>query len=159
MDRAAKGNHLLRLLGEEAPVPGKVLIHHTHWLFPVAACQPKELIAALWEVGFDATQGESLCLVDLPANQPRGSPDTARQLLERMVFVSVYAQMPDSELSRMAAVIRRRSEIGLQHINPASNHVSGTVDRLDGKLSVPHEEFVVRAVALDDVGKPVQRQA
>jgi dTDP-4-amino-4,6-dideoxygalactose transaminase len=105
--RAAKGRHLLQVLGESVFVPGSASVRHTHWLFPVVAREPEKLMGALREVGFDATQGESLCLVEAPEDRPWLSPDTSRQLLETMVFVPVYPEMPDGELSRMAAEIRR----------------------------------------------------
>ncbi len=105
--RAAKGRHLLQVLGENVFVPGSASVRHTHWLFPVVACEPEKLMGALRQAGFDATQGESLCLVEAPEDRPWLSPDTAKQLLETMVFVPMYPQMPDAELSRMAAEIRR----------------------------------------------------
>ncbi len=105
--RAAKGRHLLQVLGENVFVPGSASIRHTHWLFPVVACEPERLIGALREAGFDATQGESLCLVEAPEDRLELSPETAKQLLETMVFLPMYPLMPDNELSRMAAEIRR----------------------------------------------------
>lgn len=105
--RAAKGSHLLQALEENVFVPGSASVRHTYWLFPVVACEPEKLIGALREAGFDATQGESLCLVEAPEDRPWLSPDTSKQLLETMVFVPVYPEMPDRELSRMAVEIRR----------------------------------------------------
>ena len=107
VERAQKGRHLLQALGSRASVPGSALVRHTHWLFPVVVSQPEMLIATLRAAGFDATQGESLCVVPAPDDRPEIFPVTAARLLEKIVFVPAYGRMPDRELRRMAAVIAR----------------------------------------------------
>lgn len=105
--RAEKGRHLLQALGSRAWVPGSALAQHTYWLFPVVVSQPERLIANLRAAGFDATQGESLCVVPARDDGPETLPITAVRLLEKIVFVPAYAPMPDRELRRMAAAIRQ----------------------------------------------------
>jgi dTDP-4-amino-4,6-dideoxygalactose transaminase len=78
---------------------------HTYWVFPVVARDPSRLIAALARTGFDATQGNSMEIVDAPD----GRPDTAvviRQAFRRIVYLPLYPGMPDSAIERMAQVVR-----------------------------------------------------
>ena len=109
--RAERGRYLLQALGSRAWVPGSAVARHTHWLFPVVVSQPERLIAILRAAGFDATQGESLCVVPAPDDRPEISPTTATRLLEKIVFVPAYAPMPDRELRRMAAAIVRTNAV------------------------------------------------
>ena len=79
---------------------------HTYWVFPVVARDPNRLIAALAQAGFDATQGNSMEIVDAPD----GRPDTAvviRRTFRRIVYLPLYPGMPDSAIERMAQVVRQ----------------------------------------------------
>ena len=108
----------MQALGSSVCVPGCALPRHTHWLFPVLVSKPERLIAELRAAGFDATQGESLCVVPAPDGRPETTPATAAQLLEKMVFVPAYIQMPDRELRRMAAIIVRDSRFTKSPVVP-----------------------------------------
>lgn len=145
---AANGQDLLDALRGQVLVPGSALARHTHWLFPVVSCEPEKLIAALREAGFDATQGESLCLVQAPDDRPELSPHIARQLLDNMVFVPVYPQMPDRELSRMAAQIlrggqdERTSELDPQQLDGNRPTIGSTalLQHADGEQRLGREQ-------------------
>jgi hypothetical protein len=74
-------------------------------VFPVVSRDPSRLIAALARNGFDATQGNSMEIVD----EPDGRPDTAvaiRQAFRRIVYLPLIPGMSDSAIGRMAQVVR-----------------------------------------------------
>lgn len=103
--RIAKAQRLAGLL-EGVPRLGRLAASHTHWVFPVLADEPQRLIGALRKAGFDATQGQSMCVVPAPAGRPELFPATATRILAQTVYLPFYADMPQEEIERMAAVVR-----------------------------------------------------
>ena len=93
-DRASKGELLTRLLQEHVACPGAGAAGHTHWVFPILAADPRQAIALLGQSGFDATQGQSLCVVAAPADRPQLEPRAAREALAKVVFLPFYPEMP-----------------------------------------------------------------
>ncbi len=102
--RIELGRQLRRKTEQHVELFGHRGCDHTYWLFPVVARDPDRLIAALARAGFDATQGNSMEIVDAPD----GQPDTAvvvRQAFRRIVYLPLYPSLPDSEIERMAQVV------------------------------------------------------
>ncbi len=78
---------------------------HTYWVFPVAVDEPRRLMAELARAGFDATQGQSLCVVPPPAGRTAIKARAAQELLSRLVFLPFYPELPADESQRMAEVV------------------------------------------------------
>ena len=77
---------------------------HTHWLFPVVAASPDELIAACRAAGFDAARGaSSVAAIAAPAGRPEADPLVARRMMAGLVFLPAYPELPDGALERLAA--------------------------------------------------------
>ena len=104
--RVARAERLAELLGDGVPRPGSLAASHSHWVFPVLAEKPQRLIAALRRAGFDATQGQSMCVVPTPADRPELFPIAAARILAQAVYLPFYADMPLAAIERMAAVVR-----------------------------------------------------
>jgi dTDP-4-amino-4,6-dideoxygalactose transaminase len=105
--RTSKGELLARMLKDHVVCPGGEMSPHTHWVFPILVDDPERVIALLRESGFDATQGESLCVVAPPGNRPELDPSTARNTLPRIVFLPFYPEMPARAVRRMARILLR----------------------------------------------------
>jgi perosamine synthetase len=105
--RTSKGELLAGMLKDHVVCPGGEMSPHTHWVFPILVDDPERVIALLRESGFDATQGESLCVVAPPGNRPELDPSTARNTLPRIVFLPFYPEMPARAVRRMARILLR----------------------------------------------------
>jgi dTDP-4-amino-4,6-dideoxygalactose transaminase len=103
--RAAHGRILVRLIGGAVDCTGGELPDHTYWVFPILVDGPQRVIRGLLKAGFDATQGQSLSVVPAPADRPELRAVSAEDMLRRMVFVPVDAQMPEAEINRLARVL------------------------------------------------------
>jgi dTDP-4-amino-4,6-dideoxygalactose transaminase len=77
---------------------------HTHWLFPVVAARPDDLIAACRAAGFDAARGaSSVGAVAAPAGRPDADPGEARRMMSGLVCLPAYPELPRGSLQRLAA--------------------------------------------------------
>ncbi|MCE5267806.1 MAG: aminotransferase class I/II-fold pyridoxal phosphate-dependent enzyme, partial [Planctomycetaceae bacterium] len=101
-----KGRSLTRtLLGRGISSPGSAMSPNTYWVFPVTVDEPRRLMTELALAGFDATQGQSMCVVQPPADRPGLKATAAEDLLARLVFLPFYPEMPPAECERMATVV------------------------------------------------------
>ena len=100
-----RGRWLARRLQLQHTVLGASADTHQFSLFPVLAEDPAELIERLAERGFDATMRGSLVVAPMRAENHSRPVEVASHLLEHMVFVPFYDEMPDEELARMAAIV------------------------------------------------------
>lgn len=133
-ERAALGRLLAERLGGAYLCPGTAVEPHVHWLFPVLADEPRRVIAALADAGFDATQATTMTAIDPPPDRPELAPARGREAIEKMVFIPCYAGLPRSEAERLAAVLLRLAR-------EAKAEVSATRVRVDGAeadLPSPH---------------------
>jgi len=109
--RRRKGLAMLEMLGEQESCPGSRAPIHSFWVFPVYAELPTVMIELLAAAGFDATQGQSMTVIqkDDPARGEDGSSrqlaPVAHDLLEHMVFLPFYPGMSERGLRKMADVI------------------------------------------------------
>jgi perosamine synthetase len=97
-----KGHKLAALLGENVFCPGAANRPHTYWVFPVLVNEPEGLIEHLALAGFDATQGQSLCVVPPPDDRTEQKAKTAEEILAKIVFLPFYPEFPENETGRMA---------------------------------------------------------
>lgn len=108
-DRANKqrkrGLELAAQLGAKFPAAGKDVERHTFDLFPLRVGNPKRTIAALRRCGFDACAHGSMTTVKAPQGCPNLEPARAQRLLEEIVFLPLYREMPQAEVERMSLVV------------------------------------------------------
>lgn len=100
-----KGAALAAALRPSVDCPGAMVEPHTYWVFPILAELPDRLLEHLAKKGFDATQGQSLCVVGPPADRADRTAVAAEELLTRVVFLPFYPEMPAGEMNRMSAAV------------------------------------------------------
>jgi len=103
--RAAAGEAFLERLGEVEACPGAASTPHSHWVFPLRVDDPPTAIAALARSGFDATQGQSLVVVDPPDDRPELDPLVTRDTMKKVIYLPCYPELPPEAISRLAAAI------------------------------------------------------
>ena len=87
------------------PCPGTAVAPNTYWVFPVIVGKPAELLEHLTRAGFDATQGQSLCVVSPPPDRVGQKATAAENLLANVVFLPFYPELPPRESRRLAETI------------------------------------------------------
>ncbi len=105
--RQKKGERLSGLIGNAAVQPAQANGHHDYWVFPLLVNEPRKFIHALREEGFDAADLPRSQHIAAPAGRPELEPETAAGVMRELIVVPCYEAMPDSELVRQAAVIKR----------------------------------------------------
>ncbi len=106
-DRQSKGQKLTRHLNTLNILPGLSNVHHDYWVYPLLVKNPKALIQALREEGFDAADLPRSQHIAAPFDRPELEPYVAASVMRDIVIVPCYASMPDSELERQANVVRK----------------------------------------------------
>lgn len=110
--RAAAGDRLARGLPAGLRHPGRAAPEHTHWLFPVVAPCPGELIARLRAAGFDAARGaSSVAAVVAPDGRPDAEPCEATRMMADLVFLPAYPELGARRLDRLSELLRDRRPI------------------------------------------------
>lgn len=109
-ERSRTGESLREALEGFVPCPGIRNERHSYWVFPVLVDDPKEAMLALRRAGFDGTNLPRSEAVAAPEGRPHLAPTTASDVLDRMVVLPCYPDLPRPELLREAEVIRRLSE-------------------------------------------------
>lgn len=103
--RAGRGRRLARALRGVYACPAAHVAPHAFWVFPILTDAPDSLREELARHGFDATQGQSMIVVDPPTGREDLEPRETRQFLARILFLPFYDALPDAELDRMAAAL------------------------------------------------------
>lgn len=111
--RAAKGDFLTGLLAPRVLCAGRAATSHNSWVFPILVEDPGEVISALRDAGFDATQGHSMCVIPPPAERPENAANVAAEIFRSIVYLPIYPEMPDEAFRKLAesvlAVAKRPS--------------------------------------------------
>ena len=105
--RTSKGRRLAELLNGVATLPGQRAQHHDYWLFTVVTEKSDALLNALREEGFDVGGLPRSQYITAPRDRPNLEPVMAAGMMRDLIVLPCYEAMPDSELMRQAAVIRR----------------------------------------------------
>jgi perosamine synthetase len=122
--RTASGAWLAANLPAGMRLAGDAMEAQTHWLFPVLAAQPDELIQVCRRAGFDAARGaSSVCAVPAPANRPEADPDHARRMMSSLVFLPVYPELPTGSLDRLVEAAFATTPVVSPRPGSASNRV------------------------------------
>jgi dTDP-4-amino-4,6-dideoxygalactose transaminase len=103
--RIAASRAIIERLSDAAGFPAAAAAEHCHWVTPIRVDEPRRLILALREAGFDATQGRSLCVVPAPADRPELDPRAARDTMAGIVFLPCYPEMPPAAVERLIRVL------------------------------------------------------
>jgi dTDP-4-amino-4,6-dideoxygalactose transaminase len=82
---------------------------HTFWLFPYPTDQPQELVERLWAIGVDSARYGSLEVLPAPAGRDDLDCVSARALLDQIVFLPCYPELPKEALRRICAVLSELS--------------------------------------------------
>jgi dTDP-4-amino-4,6-dideoxygalactose transaminase len=98
--RREYGQFVDNALGRDVFVLGASMNRQTWWVFPLLVEHPEALVQRLWDAGFDASNNCSLHAIF------EGDDSVARTILRHIVFLPLHTDMPKSELSRMARVVR-----------------------------------------------------
>lgn len=99
--RTRRGWKLADQLGDDAYVAGIENPSHTFWMFPVVCTDASKVVAELRNAGFDATRYSGLSVV--------GDTPSEDHWFQRVVFLPHDLHVPESQLERAAAIIRRHS--------------------------------------------------
>lgn len=119
--REAPARVLLDALGPDVVVPGREQDAHTWWMMPVSVQEgTARFMAALLAEGFDTSRGRLHAVAgEVGDHTPTATgggiatpPRGAHQLLRAMVFIPFGPEMPESELRRLGAVVRRALGLG-----------------------------------------------
>jgi len=103
--RTARGNYLIRHFDGHVYCPGTKASPHSHWVFPVMVEEPLRVLESLGARGFDATQGQSMCVVQPPKGRPQLQARAAQQILDQTVYLPFYPEMPERAFRRMADLV------------------------------------------------------
>jgi dTDP-4-amino-4,6-dideoxygalactose transaminase len=104
--RTSRSQRLIERSGAALEYPGSTAPFKSFWVFAVLSNRPEELVARLWERGFDATQAATLSALPAPASHPQAEPREARAMLARLVYVPVYPEIPESKIDEIASIVR-----------------------------------------------------
>jgi len=63
------------------------------------------VLESLGARGFDATQGQSMCVVQPPKGRPQLQARAAQQILDQTVYLPFYPEMPERAFRRMADLV------------------------------------------------------
>ena len=83
--------------------PGNSNRSHTYWVFPLCVQDPQGLSTHLMKAGFDATHGASNLMCVSAGN---GRALAAQELLQRVVYLPVYPEIPSRQLERLARLTK-----------------------------------------------------
>lgn len=105
--RKAAGDEVMRALAGAPEVPGHAAPYHDHWVFTVLSDEPAALIERLRDAGFDATSTATMRSVPAPADRVDLAPRAAERMLERLVYVPMYPELPARARERLAEALRQ----------------------------------------------------
>jgi len=103
--RKRKACEMLDLIDGQVQTPGREAREHSYWVFPVYVDDPQRLIGRLAKAGFDATQGDSMAVVQPPDDREDLVPENSQAALESMVFLPLYPAMTGRGIRRMARIL------------------------------------------------------
>ncbi|MBI4539896.1 MAG: DegT/DnrJ/EryC1/StrS family aminotransferase [Gemmatimonadetes bacterium] len=106
--RVVTARALIARLAPYVRRPGDRAERHTHWVFPILTRHAADLMQYLWSQGFDGTRGtSSLSVIEAPEGRPELAPAHARRVMDEIVFLPVYADVPANQLERLADAMNR----------------------------------------------------
>jgi perosamine synthetase len=118
--RSERGERAARGLPPGLFHPGRAAPERTDWVFPVSCRFPTKAIERLREAGFDATAAtSSIAAIDAPPDRRDLQPQAAIELMEHVVFVPVYPEMPERAFRRLLRALADLEDEGLRKAGAA----------------------------------------
>jgi dTDP-4-amino-4,6-dideoxygalactose transaminase len=118
-DQRSKAAMLLDWLNGSVACPGVASTPHTFWVFPIVVDNPEHVAKKLRQAGFDASQRQSLSVVDPPDALTELTADNARSIIDRIVYLPLYSEMSAAAIERMAEIVVREGQLaGSQPCDP-----------------------------------------
>jgi dTDP-4-amino-4,6-dideoxygalactose transaminase len=111
-ERTRVGRFLAERLRHRFELPGDAAGVHSYWVFPVMVENPLEVISAMRQAGFDATQGTSMSVVPTPADRSDLFPVESARALAKTIYLPCYAGLGESAAAQMADVLLSTAEGG-----------------------------------------------
>ena len=112
--RAERGERAAAVLSRSVFHPGRAARDRSHWVFPIAVPDPQRTIARLRAAGFDATAAtSSIAAVEPPRRRPDLRPEASAWLMEHVVFVPVYPELPQRAFERLLQTLEGLEDEGL----------------------------------------------
>jgi dTDP-4-amino-4,6-dideoxygalactose transaminase len=105
--RVVAGRRLLALLEGSVRCPAASSAVHHFWVFPVLVDDPAAVMQALRRAGFDASTLRRSATLAAPEGRPELEPQVAREALAHLLVLPCHEGMPERELRRQAAELRR----------------------------------------------------
>jgi perosamine synthetase len=106
--RAQRGEEVARSLPASLFHPGRSAADRTHWVFPIAVRDPARAIEILRNAGFDSTAAtSSIAALEAPPGHRHIRPESSVRLMERVVFVPVYPELPDRAFAPLLQTLVR----------------------------------------------------
>lgn len=117
---------LARRLLPAVEVPGAQAAEHSYWVFPIRHRAADDLVRHLARRGFDATRGaSSLAVIEPPPG--REDPREAREVLDEVLYLPVYAGMTEKDVQRLAAAIAEFE--GVPAVAPVKEELDALANR------------------------------
>ena len=112
-DRLARRAALGERIAEDLPAaffhPGGSAPTRTHWVLPVVTVDPPALIAAIRREGLDAAPPHAtsaIVVVPAPPGRPETEAESAQWLMEHVVFLPAYPELPERAVRRLLDAVR-----------------------------------------------------
>ncbi len=102
------GKVLTSMLPKTLKRPGFSNRENTFWVFPVLAETQEtkqEIFTLLRHHGFDVSNQHSLCLVSNPQEKNHFSLNHSKAILDQIIYLPFYPEIPISEIKRMANLL------------------------------------------------------
>ena len=122
--RVAASQAIVGALAGYADFPGTAASEHCHWVLPIRVDEPERMLAELRAAGFDATQGQSLCVVAAPADRAELDPSAARDTMTGIVYIPCYPEMPPEAVARLIEVLAGFCERSAAVDSPAARELA-----------------------------------
>lgn len=112
LQRVRIGERVVKGLPDPFAYPGRGSLDQTFWVFPVTAPDPSVLIRSLRQAGFDASRAtSSIAAIAPPADRSDLAPVEAERLRDRIVFLPVYPELEDAEVTRLLGAVHRAAHV------------------------------------------------
>ena len=100
-----RGDELRTQLEDLVQVPGNASSTRGYWVLPICMDFPDATVNALRDAGLDGSTRGSLVVVQPTAQRTDLAPINAQHLLEHIVFLPFYPELPDRKLARMIDIL------------------------------------------------------
>lgn len=101
---AARCKKLAGALAGRYRLPGFASSDNVYWLFPVLSAELKKRVPYFREEGFFLSSQQGICVFDGEESAREGLKNS-RELIDGVVYLPVYPELPDAELARLEKML------------------------------------------------------